>query len=327
MSQLSLWPEYGHTSSAGDSPAKTSVAPAKGPDSTETEADSGLRCCVSSPSLDRIGYSLRTYLRSELEGRTSLSLVWKEQATPCGRSWWVLGRAALPSDGTGFGLWQGNAERETGNAKWGTPRVTTNGGMGYPERAEGGSRIEDQVAAWPTVWSHEVGDYQYSQGDKEKPVATLTGAVKDWATPQAENFRSRGGDRKDEMGLDRQVHWATPTCQDGSNNAGPSQFNRNGRPLNVEVVEAWPTPRTPTGGPESKVSKAKRGAGGIDLQTSVLTCGQPDVEPSSSSGKNRAQLNPRWVAQLMGWPMDFYRALEDSVSRCLAMGGFRKSRT
>lgn len=36
--------------------------------------------------------------------------------------------------------------------------------------------------------------------------------------------------------------WATPTVQDGKNNAGPSQLGRNSNPLNVEVV-LWATPR------------------------------------------------------------------------------------
>lgn len=37
---------------------------------------------------------------------------------------------------------------------------------------------------WPTVRSHEVGDYQYSGGDHKKPTPTLTGAVKMWPTPR-----------------------------------------------------------------------------------------------------------------------------------------------
>jgi hypothetical protein len=39
---------------------------------------------------------------------------------------------------------------------------------------------------WPTPRSHEAGDYQYSQGDHDKPTATLSGAVKMWPTPGAE---------------------------------------------------------------------------------------------------------------------------------------------
>nr|WP_234908355.1 hypothetical protein [Rhizobium rhizogenes] len=35
--------------------------------------------------------------------------------------------------------------------------------------------LPDQVSQWMTPRSHEVGQYQYSRGDKMKPVATLTG--------------------------------------------------------------------------------------------------------------------------------------------------------
>lgn len=46
---------------------------------------------------------------------------------------------------------------------------------------------------------------------------------------------------RDEAAL---VHWSTPTVQDSANNAGPSQFDRNTHPLNVQATLAsWPTPQ------------------------------------------------------------------------------------
>jgi len=49
----------------------------------------------------------------------------------------------------------------------------------------------------------------------------------------------RGGSRSDERLLAGAVQpperWATPTTQDGKNNAGPSQHDRNSRPLNVQA--------------------------------------------------------------------------------------------
>jgi DNA (cytosine-5)-methyltransferase 1 len=35
----------------------------------------------------------------------------------------------------------------------------------------------------------------------------------------------------------------TPTTQDGKNNGGPSQFERNTKPLNAQVLEILPTPQ------------------------------------------------------------------------------------
>ncbi len=87
----------------------------------------------------------------------------------------------------------------------GTPRVTTNGG--HPTNKTGrGSSIEDQES--------------------------------NWQTPATDSFRSGGGDRKNEMGLDQQA-------------------------------KQWPTPRTITGGAESAERKKELGrenSGGGDLQ-------------------------------------------------------------
>lgn len=43
---------------------------------------------------------------------------------------------------------------------------------------------------WPTVRARETGDYQYSRGDHGKPVATLSGAVKLWPTPAAQDGKN-----------------------------------------------------------------------------------------------------------------------------------------
>lgn len=72
----------------------------------------------------------------------------------------------------------------------------------------------------------------------------------------------------------------TPTKQDGENNGGPSQYNRNTTPLSA-VVKTWPTPRR-----QSANSPGEHGEGGRDLQTTI-----------------DGQLNPDWVEWLMGWPI------------------------
>ncbi len=67
---------------------------------------------------------------------------------------------------------------------WYTPNVP-NGGRTLAEgtsptgiTADGIKRqvgLENQARLWMTPRSHEVGNYQYSRGDKTKPVETLTG--------------------------------------------------------------------------------------------------------------------------------------------------------
>ena len=72
--------------------------------------------------------------------------------------------------------------------------------------------------------------------------------------------------------------WPMPTTQDGKNAAGPSQWNRNSWPLNVAAVAGQAGPQSP--------------------------------EDCNMLGKSRARLNPRWVAQLMGFPADWLDGVE-----------------
>jgi hypothetical protein len=61
-------------------------------------------------------------------------------------------------------------------ALWATTR-SSDGEKGGPNQAfgAGGTPLPAMASQWATPRSHEVGQYQYSRGDKAKPVATLTG--------------------------------------------------------------------------------------------------------------------------------------------------------
>jgi hypothetical protein len=57
---------------------------------------------------------------------------------------------------------------------------------------------------------------------------TLNSAIQQWQTPAVDSFRSRGGDRKDEMGLDQQARfWPTPNANPEAPNN--SRTRENGR--------------------------------------------------------------------------------------------------
>jgi hypothetical protein len=65
--------------------------------------------------------------------------------------------------------------------KWPTPDASE-ARLGFQDRSDpekkGSQESLSTVAMlWPTPRSHEVGEYQYSRGDKTKPVPTLTGAA------------------------------------------------------------------------------------------------------------------------------------------------------
>lgn len=125
------------------------------------------------------------------------------------------------------------------------------------KRVHGSSpRLLDQVKAWMSPRSHEAGNYQYSKGDKSKPVPTLTGQSKLWVTPN----RAGGGNppelltphkghflrpsgHKAHLALDQQASmWATPKKSEVERGVCPSELARNTASLLVQAHN-WPTPR------------------------------------------------------------------------------------
>jgi hypothetical protein len=82
--------------------------------------------------------------------------------------------------------------------------------------------------------------------------------------------------------------WATPTVNNSKNNAGPSQMDRHGPALDVQVVQ-WPTPKSARSGPDY-ARQERKGSGGDDLVTVI-----------------GGSLNPDWVSWLMGLPEGWTR--------------------
>jgi len=92
------------TSSAAAFPARTSASPARAPASKARAADCGPSTPALCESSDPVGSLLKTCLLSELEAMTGSRMTWKRQATPSGRSWWVLTTLARPTDESACGL-------------------------------------------------------------------------------------------------------------------------------------------------------------------------------------------------------------------------------
>lgn len=157
---------------------------------------------------------------------------------------------------------------------WGTPRVTTNGGSPSSQCTGRGSRLEDQVVQnWPTP---NVGE---ANSPCETSQKNLTTAVRSWPSPAARDykapnlkaFKDQGGGSGGEQLPNFIAHYGRPD---------PVNPNTTG-----SNPESWPTPRTPTGGPEKRADKAVRGSGEECLQT-----------------KANGKLNSDWVESLMGLP-------------------------
>jgi hypothetical protein len=184
----------------------------------------------------------------------------------------------------------------------------------------GGRNLNDEVKMnWPAARATERGEYQRDKGKKDGVMrATLIGAVrmwpsataqegtgymsgskrdvwrpglaeavkgmepvKMWQTPSTGNFRTRGGDRKDELGLDREVKmWAAPCAWDHQGSHGGGQGSHGG-------------------------------GQGRSLRT--------DMSNLKRAGQQVAgQLNPDWDELLMGWPPGWTALPEATVLRLRA---------
>lgn len=119
-----------------------------------------------------------------------------------------------------------------------------------------GLNLAQATGAWPSPRAED----SESAGNHPNATDSLTGATKDWQTPGTDSFRSRGGNRKDEMGLDQQAR-----------------------------TQDWATPNVPNRGPEARQKKKKRGSGGEDLQTQAGTWPTPNC-PAPHDSENTVGL-------------------------------------
>lgn len=114
-----------------------------------------------------------------------------------------------------------------------------------------------------------------------------------WPTPQTDSFRSRGGARRNEKGLDGMARdWPTPMATDGNK---PSAGNRKSADL-TSASQMWMTP-TARDHKDGSTTLANTPVNGL-LGRQVLvtpTAGSDTCEP-------RRTLNPAFVEALMGWP-------------------------
>lgn len=129
--------------------------------------------------------------------------------------------------------------------KWGT---YSNGAI-WPLQTLGHPTAVPAGSVWPTARARDYMQQSVKMAMRfDTPGGMdLTNAVRfHWSTPQTRDYRSPDKPdsiraiRKAKQGwsqnLNDQAAWATPTKQDGENNAGPSQFLRNSQPQNVQAA-------------------------------------------------------------------------------------------
>lgn len=364
-SQASLFADL-WTSSAEDSHASRSASPGsrKGP---KTSGTSGPKCHESSEKSDPVGYSLRTYLASELSRLTSSSKTWKDRGTPAGRSWWVLTTSEGRTAARGCGLSEGS-DWPTPTAHESETRTNCGGSNGRvgPERP----MLAGAARLWPTATAGDAkgsGAAGYSTESGRHSGTTLTDAAADgsrgslthmrgnptllgkatWPTPRAEDSEQTGahGGKADTLTSASRL-WACPQARDWKD-SGPTQGNRKSPNLGTQCAglpdqESHSTHGKPQDCPTPTAHDGRRP--GVDIHSTqggnlsrdvamewptprANRHGAPD---SHGKAPIRGSLNPRWVAQLQGFPVDWLDSpppIAAKPSRRLVTPSRRRART
>lgn len=198
--------------------------------------------------------------------------------------------------------------------------------------------LEGMAKMWPTARTEdgESSGMRHSRGVAD----TLTAVTRIWQTPATDSFRSRGLDRKDEMGLDQQARlWRTPS--DPSKRGGPQRAEKRaegGHTVNLEdQVESWPTPTARDyRSPNSQDSQERRNQGstrGQQLMNFVEHNSQfspPDlpIQDGQTSSPTRRTLNPLFVEMLLGLPIGWtgFAPVETVLSHYVARSRTELSR-
>lgn len=157
-------------------------------------------------------------------------------------------------------------------ALWLTPHGMR--GTDHTGKIGGGGEFAKQATQWATPDAPNAGGPRSRQGSiGHGHQVTVAEQAERWQTPATDSFRSRGGDRKNEMGLDQQARFF-PTPQ-----AADAKMVKGGKR-----------------GPEANPSLT---TAAISHQARAM----PDGPTSSSKDPtSRLRLNPRFVEWLMGFP-------------------------
>jgi len=188
---------------------------------------------------------------------------------------------------------------------------------------------------WGMMLSGEVFELPAGQA----PATAGNGSLS-WQTPGTDSFRSRGGDRKNEAGLDQQArHWPTPRASANENRTtrnAPSHGKTHGKTLAGEAG-SWPTPAASVANdretPETWEARAMRlkakhnNSNGAGKPLTVAACQFPfSLQVRETPGGQRysdrtRRLNPRFVELLMGMPPS-WTCLEPTDSQPLEMASY-----
>jgi len=265
-----------------------------------------------------------TELRSRKLQRRTLAL----RTSGSGSSSWPTPRAGDLQDKVGgkARIKNGRAVRESGEdfsmsllstaERWPSPRSEDAESCGNHPGAT--DSLTGAVGQWSTP---KVNCGEHPGRIKHKPGQELHLDIQanNWQTPATDSFRSRGGDRKDEQGLDQQARlWTTPQAHDSAG-GNPKRVRRHGTKHGcanlADDVMLWRTPDAPgSGGPRNRQNSIGNGHQvTIAEQAEHFSLPAPTTptpgakcwcgDPGCGRQSHKRKLNPLFVTFLMNWPV------------------------
>lgn len=261
--------------------------------------------------------------------------------------------------------WNRDDERPTltGAAEtWRTPDAPHGGGPRNRTGSQGHGHqvtIAEQAETWPTPVANDDNKtpeahlaMKRRMGERDGTFANRTAVtslqvrVQQWQTPATDSFRSRGGDRKDEMGLDQKARacwpparaedaesagnhpgaqdsltgvtstWLTPTAQSEQSLRGsgqdPARRRAQGHQVNlIDQVSTWATPaaRSAKGGYSEQALTRADGKSRMDIldNQAIYHPSLLDPETGSSGGPSSPSAPTSPQLALLEWIASWWR--------------------
>lgn len=186
---------------------------------------------------------------------------------------------------------------------WGTP--TSHHRTHDPRQVDHGEQLANQANTWETPMAGAAT--RTAQGGIQ-----LNQQTQNWQTPGTDSFRSRGGDRKDEAGLNRQAMlWSTPRGHQAGPDFAKKDRSNTGMELQAQAEafqeSAWPTPAAQNWRDErsnqTHNSRPLQEVVARIFPSSPPDPKTPDGQKSSTNTRIlRRRLNPAFACWLMGLP-------------------------
>ena len=229
----------------------------------------------------------------------------------------MTGGSGLPSDGSSVTWDRATCSWRTSPDLFGpgsltsSPTLPTSGSMRNgvcsqrPQLVPLTAADESGFSLWPTTTTMDSRSSGGNPNTTGSHGPELQGQARMWPTPCARDGKGLPGPQAQMDTLPAAVsRHDQPTTTDGTEGGGMRSGARSGEPKLQGRARMWPTPRAHDGMTTCDKASSHPKSGGDGLITAASRHAQTTT-PDGNDGPPKADLNPRFVAALMGVPWDW----------------------